>query len=367
MRYVFSRLLRKVALLALLLQGLPVLAGSQTGGLSRLPQRPEDSPDIVIMGFAGFFTAAGPLGTSGIRFTNGNQLLVDAFHAMGQTVQWRDYAPSMGRQHISPFLWTEEPGFEQAVRDMEWIKTHWQDGFANPTRIVLIGVSGGGALLNLFPFLFPDVQFDYLIGVDTGCVAFSAMYLSWLATTPPWKSQYLRRRLRQVPRRYLPWILGVPAPCAEGPRHRPNIGNLIPYNVIYNLDTRTALISSTRLPIGIPFLPIQVPLIASVPVGIAFNIRPFSLEPKPRRGPQAGIYRFVDTTAFHAGFDIINDGTRWVTGMIMELGLPPWSPPKLNKHKQIDGSPGDELSDFEKYLAQSRREQLERLGKGGDQ
>jgi hypothetical protein len=318
---------------------MPRWALGATGGpaLANLPTRPPETPDVVILGVAGFFTGLGPIATSGLYYANGAQLVVDTFHTLGQSVQWRDYAPSMGRHHISPFMLSEEDGFEQAVRDIEWVKAHWQDGVSNPTRIVLMSASGGGGSMHLLPFMFPDVQFDYMIDLDTGCGGMTLEYMSWWLTTPPWKHIYLRQHLREVPRRLLPRILGVPAPCAVGPRRRQTLNNLVPYNVVYDLDVRTALISSLRIISTIPFVgqyvnaivgfEIPWPLVMSPPIGISFNVRPGLPDGKPHRGEQAGIYRYVDTTSFHAGFDILSDGGRWVTGKILELGVPPWQPP----------------------------------------
>lgn len=334
----------------LALAGLVPAAWGASGGaaLAHLPQRPPETPDVVIMGIAGFFTGFGPIGSSGLYFINGSQFVVDAFRDLGQTVQWRDYAPSMGRQHISPLLLTAEEGFEQAIRDVEWIKAHWQDGYANPTRLVLISASGGGGPMHLLPFLFPEVQFDYLIDVDTGCGAFTAEYITWWLTTPPWKRTYLRQHLHEIPRRLMPWIFGVPAACAIGPRHRP-INNLVADNVVYNLDVRTALLSSPRIVSLIPFVgpmihdllgvDIPFPLMASPPFGISFNARPGLPDGTPHHGAQAGIYRYVDTTSFHAGFDFASDGARWITGKILELGLPPWQPPTAKDQQPPAGVP----------------------------
>ena len=343
------------AVLCLALAGLVPAALGAPGGpaLAHLPPRPPETPDVIIIGFAGFFTGLGPIATSGMYFISGDQFVVDAFHNLGQAVQWRDYAPSMGRQHVSPVLLTIEEGLEQAVRDIEWIKAHWQDGVANPTRLVLLSTSGGGGSMHLLPFMFPDVQFDYMIDLDTGCGGMSLEYISWWLTTPPWKHIYLRRHLHEVPRHLMPWFLGVPAPCSIGPRHRQTINNLVPDNVIYNLDVRTALLSSPRMTGPIPFVgpmlndllgfEIPFPLSVSGPVGIGFNVRPGLPDGTPHRGEQAGIYRYVDTTSFHAGFDVSSDGARWVTGKILELGLPPWQPPSLKDQRPPAGVPPDVL------------------------
>ena len=330
-----------VVMLWLLVTALMPPAWGASGGpaLAGLPLRPAETPDIVILGFAGFFTGLGPIGASGLYSISGTQLVVDAFHDLGQSVQWRDYAPSMGRQHVSPFLLTVEQGLEQAIRDVEWIKANWQDGYANPTRLVLISASGGGGSMHLLPFVFPDVQFDYMIDIDTGCGGLTLEYLSWWLLTPPWKRVYLRRHLHEVPRRLMPWIFGVPAPCAVGPRSPQTINNLVADNVVYNLDIRTALLSSPRIVGQIPFvgpiidallgIEVPFPLVASPPIGISFNRRPGLPDGTPHRGAEAGIYRYVDTTSFHAGFDMTYDGARWAAGKILELGLPPWQPPQV--------------------------------------
>lgn len=329
-----------VGTLWLLITALLPPAWGASGGpaLAGLPQRPPETPDIVILGFAGFFTGLGPIATAGLYYINGTQLLVDVFHDLGQSVQWRDYAPSMGRQHVSPFLLTIEEGLEQAIRDVEWIKANWQDGYANPTRLVLVGSSGGGGSSHLLPFVFPDVQFDYMLDIDTGCGGMTAEYVSWWLTTPPWKRVYLRQHLHEIPRRLMPWILGVPAPCAVGPRHPQTLNNLVPDNVVYNLDIRTALLSSARIVGPIPFvgpiidallgIEVPFPLAIGAPVGISFNRRPGLPDGTAHRGEQAGIYRYVDTTSWHAGFDLGSDGARWAAGKILELGVPPWQPPQ---------------------------------------
>jgi len=343
--------LGRCCLLGLALAGFLPTAWGASGGpaLAHLPPRPSETPDVVILGIAGFFTGLGPIGTSGLYFTTGTQLLVDTFRDLGQSVQWRDYAPSMGRQHISIFYLTLEQGLEQAVRDIEWIKAHWQDGVSNPTRLVLISASGGGGSMHLLPFMFPDVQFDYMIDTDTGCGGLTLEYISWWLTTPPWKKTYMRQHLHEVPRRLMPWIFGVPAPCSVGPRHRQTINNLVPDNVVYNLDVRTALLSSPRMITPIPFVgpaldnilgfELPFPVIFSPPVGISFNSRPGFPDGRPHRGEQAGIYRYVDTTSIHPGFDMTSDGGRWVTGKILELGLPPWQPPPAKDQHPPAGVP----------------------------
>ena len=317
----------------------PARGASGGPALVGLPQRPADTPDIMLLEFSGLLTGVGPIASSGLHALSGMQLLVNAFHDLGQSVRWRDYAASMGHQHDSPFSETMEQGLEQAIRDVEWIKANWQDGYANPTRLVLISNSGGGGSMHLLPFVFPDAQFDYMIDIDTACVGLTLQYLSWWLTTPPWKRVYLRQHLHEIPRRLMPWILGVPAPCAVGPRHPQTINNLVADNVVYNLDTRTALLSSARIitptPVGGPIIhsllgiEVPLPLMTASALGIAFNRRPGLPDGTPHRGEKAGIYRYVDTTSFHGSFQYESDGARWAAGKILELGLPPWQPPQV--------------------------------------
>jgi hypothetical protein len=305
--------------------GAVVRAGAQDAPGALLPSRPLGTPDVVVLGFAGCFTGIGFLSASGLYGLSGSALVMDSFITLGKSVQWREYAPAMGDHHISPIFLSEQYGLEHAVSDVEWIEKNWIQGFSNPTRLVLISASCGGPNVHVFPFLFPELQFDYLIDVDTMCALFTTEYLMWAPFVSPERRQILRRRFHEAGHA-IPLIMGVPSPCAIGPGHPRPIANLVAENVVYNLDIRTAAFSSLRGRWSIlPGLTIPIPTSGLVG-GASFNIRPFSLDGKPRRGEAAGIYRYVDTTSWHAQFDASSDGARWAAAKILELGLPPWRP-----------------------------------------
>jgi hypothetical protein len=313
-------------------------AEAQDGQELMLPSRPPGTPDVVVLGFAGCFTAIGFLSASGLYGLSGSALVMDSFITLGKSVQWRDYAPAMGDHHISPVFLSEQYGFERAISDVEWIKENWIQGFSNPTRLVLISASCGGPNVHVFPFLFPELQFDYLIDVDTMCALFTTEYLMWAPFVSPERRQILRRRFREAGH-VIPMIMGVPSPCAVGPGHPRPIANLVAENVVYNLDIRTAAVSSLRGRWSIlPGLTIPIPTSGLVG-GASFNVRPFSPDGKPRRGEAAGIYRYVDTTSWHAQFDATSDGARWAAAKILELGLPPWHPQQTKSGVQ-DKIPG---------------------------
>ena len=316
----------RLFLIAVLSIGTMAEAVAQDGQETLLPSRPPGTPDVVVLGFAGCFTAIGPLSASGLYGLSGSALVMDSLITLGKSVQWRDYAPAMGDHHVSPIFLSEQYGFERAVSDVEWIEKNWIQGVSNPTRLVLISASCGGPNVHVFPFLFPELQFDYLIDVDTMCALFTPQYLLWAPFVSPERRQILRRRFREAGGHAIPMILGVPSPCAVGPGHPRPIANLVAENVVYNLDIRTAAVSSLRGRWSIlPGLTIPIPTSGFVG-GASFNVRPFSLDGKPRRGEAAGIYRYVDTTSWHAQFDASSDGARWAAAKILELGLPPWRP-----------------------------------------
>jgi hypothetical protein len=328
--------------LALLACGLPTAhaqGASTSPSPATLPLRPPGTPDVLILSFAGAYTGVGPISSTGGPIQSGIQLLANSFEMLGYatTIQ-KEYASAVGDSHTSPFFGTQEHGLERAIKDLEEIKTTLIKGFANPTRLVLVGDSGGGAPMHLIPFLFPELQFDYMIDVDTACMFMTAQFLLWETLTPLPKQSYLRQRLHQLPHKELAWLLGTPLPCAISPGHPHPINNLVAKNVIYNLDIRTALVSSQRSPGPVPFvgifLPIffgrngpNVPMVMSLPLGLLRNVRtsPAAHTPgniRPRHGEAAGIYRYVDTSVFHGDFSATADGARWAAGKVLELGLP---------------------------------------------
>ena len=330
-------------LLLWLALGLPAAnAQALTGGPGPTPAarplRPPGTPDVHILSFAGAFTGIGPISSTGGTVQSGIQLLPTSFEIMGYTTTVHEYAAAVGDSHTSPFFGTQEHGIERAIKDLDEIKARQIEGFANPTHLVLVGDSGGGAPMHLIPFLFPELQFDYMIDADTACMLMTAQFLLWEALTPPSKQSYLRQRLHQLPRKELTWLLGTPLPCAISPGHPHPINNLVANNVVYNLDIRTALVSSRRSPGPVPFvgifLPIffgrngpDVPMVTSLPLGLPRNVRPRSEETdpgngRPRHGDAAGIYRYVDTSVFHGDFSATADGARWAAGKVLELGLP---------------------------------------------
>lgn len=299
-----------------------------------LRPRPADTPDVIVLSFAGYFTGIGPI-SSGGPVMSGIQLLIDTFPMLGYSskLYW-NYAPAMGNVHTSPFTHSIEYGLEHAIRDLEWIKANLIEGVSNPSRLVLVAASGGGPPMHLIPFLFPELRFDYMVDIDTACLAMPMQYALWKLLTPSAQQVYLRQRLEQLPRKQLARILGMPSPCTVGPRHPHTINNLVADNVIYDLDIRTALVSTARLPGPVPiagaflheFYGIDmpyVPIMVSIPVGMPGNVRPRQVDGAARRGTAAGIYSYVDTTSFHGDFQASSDGARWAAGKILELGLPP--------------------------------------------
>ena len=286
-----------------------------------LPLRPTGSPDVVIMGFAGNIGGFPPTNFSGLRYLTGMSLLADAFHALGKTVEERDYA-SRFHEDFNIITWRPEAGLNEAIEDLVWIHDHWMVGFANPTRIVMVGNSWGGMFAHLTALAVPEVQIDYMVDADTMCALFPELYIPFMVYARIFglDISLMRQRLSHV---QMPTVAGVPIACPISP-WRQTATNTVPYNIVYNLDTRTSILT-TQLGVYVGLMQfglsrnllINLPLMTGSAVGIVRNRRP-----DLRLGPEVGIYRFIDPTAFHAAYGAENAGARWVAGKVIEMGLP---------------------------------------------
>jgi hypothetical protein len=87
-------------------------------------------------------------------------------------------------------------------------------------------------------------------------------------------------------------------------------------NAVYDLDIRTALGSTARIPGPVPIVGAFLH---------EFCGRQYALCPHhgTRRGTATGIYGHMDTTSFHGDFQASSDGARWTAGKILELGYRP--------------------------------------------
>ena len=297
--------------------GLSVARAADQG----LPMRPAGSPDVVIMGFAGNIGGIPPTNFSGLRYLTGMSLLADAFHSLGKTVEERDYA-SRFHEDFNIITWRPEAGLNEAIEDLIWIHDHWMVGFANPTRIVIVGNSWGGMFAHLTALAVPEAQIDYIVDADTMCALFPELYIPFMVYARVFgiDISLMRERLGHID---MPTVGGVPIACPISP-WRQTATNTIPYNIVYSLDVRTSILTRQLgiyvglMQFGLPRnVLINLPLMTGSAVGIVRNRRP-----DLRLGPEVGIYRFIDPTAFHAAYGAENAGARWVAGKVLEMGLP---------------------------------------------
>lgn len=132
--------------------------------------RPGDSPDVVVLGFAG---RCGPPGC-GAPFGNKAylseedqplQTIGDAFYDLGYSVRGYSFAAIVSQQYRK----TNSAGYYEAQQLLNEVRDTWVTGFDNPTRLVLLAHSHGKVWASLLAMENPQLTFDYFLYLDGVC------------------------------------------------------------------------------------------------------------------------------------------------------------------------------------------------------
>ena len=279
--------------------------------------RPEGTPDVLIMVFDGqnctWATNPGHWSLlcdaqdnfDGLSDRPGFQAIAALLQQRGYTVEIRGYAGKF-QGGYSDYTKHYERGFEDALRDLDSARGQWIAGYLNPTRLILVGSSVGSIWAHLAILANPDLTFDYLIDSDSACLYWARNYRSFQRTvgrnTP--SGAYIRAKLSRIDLERL----CVPGTRASRDGSWLRITNLVPSNVLVNLETQT------RPWGGRPQAPDDNT--PNIPNDYTYNRR--------LNGSRQGIYTAVDLIDRHGYvFTSGHAATQWMLDMIDVLGMPP--------------------------------------------
>ncbi len=203
--------------------------------------RPANSPDVVLIGFAGH---CGPCcrvsDTWGYLNKAGNetgyvetaQSVVDTLTMQGLEVEYFN-ASSFVKSHESRLSNSNEQGYLEAQAFLDFVRENWVEGFDNPSRIMLLVHSHGTVWATLLAMNNLDLTFDYFIYLDAICWQFWAKHKGFIKQAFADLGQTLPFPLDQ----------GDPCSSFKIPNYwwRQDISDVVPANVIYALEVRSAL------------------------------------------------------------------------------------------------------------------------------
>lgn len=221
---------------------------SQTIDLTAIPDppRPNDAPDVVIIGFAGrcgvndpFYSCDAPRANrpylDALPQPSTLQALQSNLEQQGYSVTIRSFVGRLSAAEASTSAPAPE-GYLEAEAYINEVYNTWIRNQANPTRLIAVGHSHGAVWMNLLLLNQPDIPFDYAISLDGVCSF-------WWADHEPAISAHYGSQ-------------GRPRPLAQGDPCNsfalPGLGSLrdlddvIPTNVGVNLEVQAS-------PVTIPF------------------------------------------------------------------------------------------------------------------
>lgn len=193
--------------------------------------RPEDAPDVVIIGFAGrcgVFPLCLPP-------TDNRDYLSDApspntLGAVARTFEQLGYSTAAFSFRSSLYDSPNGFGYQTADALLEYVRDHWIRDYRDPTRVVLVAHSHGNQFLSLLAWDHPAVRFDYAIYLDAVCYAWDGDHAQPLASVYGARSDY------PAPLDTLPGAcdtLHVPGVGLQ------DISDVVPWNVWWSLEVRS--------------------------------------------------------------------------------------------------------------------------------
>lgn len=153
-------------------------AGASVTLTARNYYRPEDAPDVVIIGFAGRCDL-----TKGCGPPDGNRAYLAeapentlpaierAFQQLGHTTQAYSF-----RSHLHDSS-ARGPGYRSADALLAFVRDEWIRDFRDPTRVVVVAHSHGNQFMSLLAWDHPEVRFDYAIYLDAVCFAWDGDHI----------------------------------------------------------------------------------------------------------------------------------------------------------------------------------------------
>ena len=239
-----------------------------------------------------------------LQAKGGLNQIARALEAQGAQVTVHAYASDFV-EHFSPDSGRMEPGFENALRDLDAILASSPQ---QPPRLVVLGSSQGVYWAMLLVLAHPELRFDYLIQSDGACRGFR-LFLEHFQEmrASPGNNQghdYLDGYLQRA---------GIDRYCYIDPKESvtsptPSSADRIPDNVVYNLELHTPILAFPAGP----------------PTGPSLNL-PEDNVPNIRLGD--GSTRDIFTHVTHRithdqMLEANGPDTRWLVQQIGRLGLP---------------------------------------------
>ena len=141
--------------------------GSSSANYS-LKLRPKNSPDVLILGFAGRCGVG-----CGAPFGNepylGREGTLDLLQATFDDLGYSSEAVSAAAIVANKYSEQDANGYFEVDQALQRAKKDWIEGYFNPTRLVFIGHSHGATWSSLLAYENQDVTFDYGIYLDAVC------------------------------------------------------------------------------------------------------------------------------------------------------------------------------------------------------
>lgn len=202
--------------------------------------RPADAPDVAIIAFSGHcglwcatqdtwaYLDQPTSQTGGVAVLDA---IRGAYLSQGLSVAVFS-ASSFVTSHRSAISGKVEAGYLQAQAYLDHVKRDWIDGVTDPTRVVLVAHSHGTVWATLLAMNNLDVTFDTFVSLDAICWQWWAKH-----------KDYVRQAFVDGPFP-IPFPLDQGDPCGTlsipGQDRRFDINDVVPANVIYGIEVRTA-------------------------------------------------------------------------------------------------------------------------------
>ena len=271
--------------------------------------RPVDSPDVMILGFAGRcgVRCGAPFKNEAYLHTEGTlQALADTFAELGYSSLYVSAAANVSLQESE----TNSYGFYELDQHLKSVKQTWLHGVANPTRLVLVGHSHGATWASLLAYENKDVSFDYGIYFDGVCNSWERDNLYHGA-----KGNVILNFYRMIGAPYPSTLVGGACQIARYNGRVYHLKDIVPHNIRIGLEVRTNPV--VALPDSQTF-----ETLGSCPLGNTVSVADANTNVRPD-GSVDNLYYHTQVVQDHC--DVINPNgkvMRDTKEFIVQMGLP---------------------------------------------